>query len=65
MIDINTGQNVAILADQEIARLIATGNTARDVVREKAMGKAIKLKTVNARLKTFEERLEVFEEVSR
>ena len=30
MININTGQNVAILADQEIARLIATGNKARD-----------------------------------
>ena len=34
MININTGQNVAILADQEIARLIAR-QPARDVVREK------------------------------
>ena len=31
------------LAEQEIATLIATGNKARDVVREKAMEKAIKL----------------------
>ena len=31
------------LAEQEIARLTATGNKARDVVREKAMEKAIKL----------------------
>ena len=30
MININTGQNVAILAEQEIARLIAKGNKARD-----------------------------------
>ena len=34
MINTNTGQNPAILAEQEIARLIAKG-TARDVVREK------------------------------
>ena len=30
MININTGQNVAILAEEKIATLIATGNKARD-----------------------------------
>jgi Fe-S cluster biosynthesis and repair protein YggX len=34
VININTGQNVAILAEREIARLIAKGNKARDVVEE-------------------------------
>ena len=42
MININTGQNVAILAEQEIDKLLAR-QPARDVVREKAMEKAIKL----------------------
>ena len=36
MIDINTGRNPAILAEQEIARLLAAG-PARDVVQEKAI----------------------------
>ena len=49
MININTGQNVAILADQEIARLIATGNKARDVVWEK--GKQSKKQDIKRRPK--------------
>jgi len=30
MLNINTGQNPAILAEEKIARLLATGNKARD-----------------------------------
>ena len=48
MININTGQNVAILADQEIARLIAR-QPARDVVWEK--GKQSKKQDIKRRPK--------------